>query len=204
LLQPTIYLVFIAVFVIMMPCLSLKLENVFMKILLAGPRCSGKSTIGKLLCEKLGIGFFETDSIIEDLYCQKTGEGLKCPDIYRKLGGDSFRQLEQQAVEKAANMDYVIISLGGGTLKNQKSRLLLRQNSIFIAVKADIETLWQRHNQRTNTAIKFDNKQDFETKIQSIIDTVNPLADIIADTSAKTEQQVADEIIEQLWELFHT
>ena len=38
-----------------------------MKIVLTGPKCSGKSSIGKMLAEKLNLPFYETDELIENL-----------------------------------------------------------------------------------------------------------------------------------------
>ena len=81
-----------------------------MKVFLIGFMGSGKSTIGKLLSDRLGYSFIETDSLVENSLKKSI------PQIFASAGETAFRQAENKAMlsilRQAGNM---VISTGGGT-----------------------------------------------------------------------------------------
>lgn len=79
------------------------------KIFLVGFRTTGKSTLGKVLAEKIGWSFLDTDFLIT----QEAGEDL---DTLTKKGSDwsKFRKLENQILKDLSEMKNVVISCGGG------------------------------------------------------------------------------------------
>ena len=80
-----------------------------MKIFLIGFMGAGKTTLGKELSRKMMIPFFDLDHIIEE------GENLSIPDIFRKMGEESFRVLEGKYLKEYPFPDTYILSAGGGT-----------------------------------------------------------------------------------------
>ena len=74
---------------------------------------SGKSTIGRLLAQKLNLRFFDIDFLIEN----KTN--MKIAEIFKKKGEDEFRNLEKEITLKFLNKTNCIISLGGGGFINK-------------------------------------------------------------------------------------
>jgi len=76
--------------------------------ILIGPPGSGKSTIGKALAKKLGIGFIDTDTMVE----RKSGR--KISDIFVEDGEEVFRDLEFEALTFALQERNSVLSLGGG------------------------------------------------------------------------------------------
>ncbi|MCX7770480.1 MAG: shikimate kinase [Proteobacteria bacterium] len=78
------------------------------KIYLIGFMASGKTTIGKVLAEKLGWVFIDTDEIIE----RKKGMPIK--EIFSTYGEMYFRELEREVLEDLKDMDKVVVSVGGG------------------------------------------------------------------------------------------
>jgi len=79
-----------------------------MKIVLTGPKCSGKSTIGGRLAEILGLPFVETDSHLEDRYCAETGDRRSCREICADEGEASFRAREADAAADIAAADWTL------------------------------------------------------------------------------------------------
>lgn len=79
------------------------------KIFLVGFRTTGKSTLGKVLAEKIGWSFLDTDFLIT----QEAGEDV---DTLTKKGSDwsKFRKLENQILKDLIEMENVVISCGGG------------------------------------------------------------------------------------------
>lgn len=156
-----------------------------MKILITGPKASGKSTIGKKTAELLGLRFIETDSIIEDIYASENDERLSFRDIYRKIGEQKFRALEGRAAEAASKEDWVVISTGGGTMMNPAAKNYLRQSAIIAALKGDDDLLWERIA-RDGVPDFFSGPEGFgrmQIRNQKFHEAVDHLADMIIDIS---------------------
>ncbi len=118
-----------------------------MRIVLTGPKGSGKSTLGEKTAQLLGIPFIETDHEIEHLFEKEEKEKLSCREIYRSRGEEFFRDLEQRAIVTLKDRHWCLISTGGTTLLNPESRSHLCNNSITVLLKAPDEVLWNRIKQ---------------------------------------------------------
>ncbi len=81
-----------------------------MNIVLIGFRGTGKSTVGKLLANRLKRDFIDTDEYIE----RTTGKTIK--DIFEGEGEEGFRKTEAETVAKLSKMDNKIIAAGGGVV----------------------------------------------------------------------------------------
>ncbi len=109
----------------------------------------GKSTHGRLLAERLGWLFFDTDLLIEKYYFNAYCSQLDCRAIYRKVGEKRFRQLECELIEllltKSRNAKKsAIIALGGGLVANTAARPALRQLGKIVFLQVPYELLYQR------------------------------------------------------------
>lgn len=96
-----------------------------MKIVLIGMPFSGKSTVGKLLAEKLGYAFFDTDAVVESI------AGQACREIIKSRGEAFFRALEKQAAQMLAKEENAVIATGGGFPLQQEAVALL-DNAVYI------------------------------------------------------------------------
>ncbi|MDD3977457.1 MAG: shikimate kinase, partial [Methanomicrobium sp.] len=67
---------------------------VIRRLVLTGFRGSGKTTVGKILSDRLGTEFFETDLMIEK------SAGMDIPDIFSKYGESHFRELERCVIKE--------------------------------------------------------------------------------------------------------
>lgn len=109
------------------------LEKVKNIVLVGMPGC-GKSTLGRLLSEKLGREFIDTDSIIEEKYGN-------IPEIFKNHGEEYFRCIESDAVFEASIKQGKIIATGGGAVLKEENRRYLRHNSTVIFLNRDIKAL---------------------------------------------------------------
>ena len=91
-------------------------------IVLIGMPGSGKSAVGRILSEKTGRPFTDTDQCITE----KTGKAV--PDIFRELGESAFRELENGIIKELSKLDGQIISTGGGAVLRAENVTMLRQN----------------------------------------------------------------------------
>ena len=99
---------------------------------------SGKSTIGRLLGQKLNLRFFDIDSLIES----KTN--MKIYEIFEKKGEDAFRILEEEITLKFLNKTNCIISLGGGAFINEIIKKKVKKKGIAIWLNWNSQTLINR------------------------------------------------------------
>ena len=116
---------------------------------------SGKSTIGKLLAQKLNLGFFDIDFLIEN----KTD--MKIAEIFEKKGEDAFRNLEKEITLKFLNKTNCIISLGGGAFINEIIKTKVKKKGIAIWLNWNSQTLINRirKNKKRPIALNLDDNE---------------------------------------------
>jgi len=106
-------------------------------IVLTGFMGTGKSTVGKLLAERLGLEHLDTDHLIE----RRHGP---IPRIFDEQGEAGFRRIERAIAEELACDEGYVISTGGRfMLDEQNARLLSDGNRVFCLV-ADFDVIFDR------------------------------------------------------------
>ena len=111
-------------------------------IVLIGMPSAGKTTIGKMLEEKLGKEFFDLD----DMIIAKAGKSI--PEIFQESGEAGFRAIETEVAIEASKMNNKIIATGGGVVKHKVNMDFLRLNGITIFIDRDIDKLYQNFTMR--------------------------------------------------------
>ena len=99
---------------------------------------SGKSSIGKILANKLDYNFIDVDKMIE-IEAKKT-----INKIFEENGEEYFRELEEKITINILNNKETIISLGGGAIINDKIRESIKQKSFNIYLKVNVDILVKR------------------------------------------------------------
>lgn len=103
-------------------------------ILVGMPGC-GKSTVGKLVAEKLCRKFFDTDEEIE----RSTG---KSPSgIIKSEGEAAFRKIEEMEIRKLSRESSLVVATGGGAVTVETNRRLLHQNGVVVFIDRDTDKL---------------------------------------------------------------
>lgn len=103
-------------------------------VLIGMPGC-GKTTIGKLLSERLKMNFCDVDSYIEDK------ESRSIPEIFKRDGEEYFRKLETQAVEEVSENQRSVISSGGGVVKSSYNMDNLKNSGIIIFINREVDDI---------------------------------------------------------------
>ncbi len=104
-------------------------------IILCGMPGAGKTTIGKVLSEKLGRKFIDTDDLIRER-C-----GCEIPEIFREHGEEYFRDVETKAIKEVSKESGLIIALGGGAVLRWENADALRQNGRIIFLDTELSAL---------------------------------------------------------------
>lgn len=103
-------------------------------VLIGMPGC-GKSTVGKLLSEKLGRDFLDTDEEIVKR------DSRSIPEIFESGGEQFFRALETEACKVTGKQLSKVIATGGGAVMKKVNRDALKQNGTVIYLKKDLSLL---------------------------------------------------------------
>ena len=98
-------------------------------LVLIGPPGAGKTTIGRLAAERLGVPFSDTDEIVVE------GTGRTISDIFIVDGEPVFRELERAAVVEALQRPGVVALGGGAVLDPRTEDDLTRHRVVFLDVR---------------------------------------------------------------------
>lgn len=109
-----------------------------LNLILCGLKGSGKSTVGKLLAAELHINFIDTDALIENA-C-----GLSCRALYQQRGEACFRTAEAEQIACLKGTTHSVIALGGGSLQNEHTQLLVQGLGTLIYLMCAQDTREQR------------------------------------------------------------
>lgn len=108
-------------------------------ISLVGMPGAGKTTVGRILAEKLGMKFCDTDEEIE----KTAGESPE--KIIEKYGEERFREIETEVAESVSSLRGVVIATGGGTILREKNVEKLRSCGVVIWLGRDLNLLAQNN-----------------------------------------------------------
>ncbi|SHE28725.1 shikimate kinase [Alkalibacter saccharofermentans] len=107
-------------------------------ISLIGFMGTGKTTIGKILAEKMGYDFVDVDEFIVK------SEGRSINDIFIEEGEEYFRDIETNALHKILEGKNQVISTGGGLVLREENRRALLEGSFVVALKASPRNIYFR------------------------------------------------------------
>jgi shikimate kinase len=101
------------------------------RVILVGAPGSGKSTVGGLLANQLRVPFRDTDADVEAV------TGMTISELFVERGEQYFRELETEAVRAAIDSHGGVLSLGGGAIVREETRLaLVGQRVAYLEVDA--------------------------------------------------------------------
>ncbi len=175
-----------------------------MNLILIGLRGSGKTTIGRLVAERLGRPFIDLDD-----ETARTLGGTSVGEAFTKHGEAAFRNAETRALAHALKTGSRVIALGGGTPTAPGAADLLRREhdagrAIIIYLAAEAETLRERLRQTDMTQRPSLTGADPLAEIEAVLEKRDPLfreiADEVMDTDGVSAEEVARQLVERIAE----
>jgi shikimate kinase len=164
-------------------------------IALIGYMGTGKTVVGQLLAEKLGMKFIELDWLIE----QEAKKPI--PDIFREDGEIAFRELEIEATKKIAQEKHCVVACGGGLVLNKINIDRLREGARIVYLTASPRTILKRVSGQAGQRPLLEVENQLKT-INEMLKYRKPFyeraADITINTSKLNVEAVAEHIIEKL------
>ncbi|MEW6655141.1 MAG: shikimate kinase [Bacteroidota bacterium] len=177
-----------------------------MRIFLTGFMTSGKSTVGPILANVLGLDFYDLDKVIE------SDEGLSVVEIFELKGEKYFREAETRTLRRLLIKDGIVISLGGGTLTNSVNMELLTGAGKTVYLKVSPCNLYKRLKNKTDRPLFRDlvlgenSEELFLERIKELLEKRRAFyekADLVIDTDNSPIGLTVDHIAKKILELFN-
>ncbi|MFF4267724.1 shikimate kinase [Streptomyces virginiae] len=161
-------------------------------VVLVGPMGSGKSTVGALLAERLGVPYRDTDADIV------VAQGREISDIFVDEGEPYFRDLERQAVAAAVAGHTGVLALGGGAVLDEGTRALLAGLPVAY-LSMDVEEAVRRVGLGAARPLLAVNPR---RQWRELMDARRPLytevARVVVATDDRTPEEVAQAVLDAL------
>ena len=151
---------------------------------------SGKSTIAKLLSEKLGILQVEMDEMIVQ------EQGMPITEIFEKYGETHFRDLESELILRIQEAGGAVVSCGGGAILRSENVENMKKNGTIVYLSAKPETIYERVKNSTNRPLLNGNMNvEYITQLMNKrLPLYESAADIVIFVDGKEKFQVLEEL----------
>lgn len=166
-----------------------------MNIILIGFRGTGKTVAGRLTAERLGWEFIDADDYLEE----RVGKDIMT--IFDEGGEKSFRKIEQSIIAELCRLERKVIAAGGGAVLSKRNVKNMKKGGVVILLEADADTIYKRlkDDPKTRRQRPRLTNRDLYDEIVHLLDYrrkyYHKAADYCIDTSQKTPEEVAGEIV---------
>lgn len=152
---------------------------------LVGPPGAGKSTVGALLADRLGVRFRDADADVE------TAAGKTVAEIFTEDGEPAFRAFESAAVRAALDTHDGVLSLGGGAVLADETRAALRGHAVVFLSVGMAEGVRRTGLSNARPLISGVNPR---ATFKMLLDARLPLYREVAEVEIVTDELTADEV----------
>lgn len=159
---------------------------------LVGPMGVGKSTVGRLLAERLGVGYRDTDDDI----VERAGKPVS--DIFLDEGEEHFRALERQAVADAVAGHTGVLALGGGAILDEGTRALLSGLPVVFLEVGVGEAVRRVGLNAPRPLLAVNPRQRWRELMDQRRPLYTEVARAVVSTDDRTPEDVADAVLDAL------
>ncbi|MFN3476326.1 MAG: shikimate kinase [Candidatus Methylomirabilales bacterium] len=163
------------------------------KIVLTGFMGTGKTAIGRLLAERLGLSFLDLDELIE----KEAGRTIR--EIFAQEGEPAFRHLERELIRRLVPFEDCVLATGGGAVLDPENLENLKAHGVLICLKATPEAILARVGEGDERPLLYGH--DRLTRIQELLKARAPFyekADFTLDTTDLSVEEAVLRLIELL------
>lgn len=168
-----------------------------MNLILIGYRGAGKSSVGRLLAERLGWDLISTDAEI----VRKAG--LPVPDIVQRFGWDHFRNLESAVCQELADKDHLIIDTGGGAILRPQNVENLKATGSLVWLTVEVRTIIERIGGDTQRP-SLTGAKSFTDEVEEVLRERQPKYQAAADHIVATDEKSLAEVADMIMALLQT
>jgi len=159
-------------------------------IVLVGLMGAGKSCIGKRLAQHYGLPFVDADREIE------AAAGCSISDFFELHGEQAFRDGERRVIARLLSNPQHVLATGGGAFMDTQTRRLIKERSVSIWLRAELDQLLKRVGRRNDRPLL--KNVDQRAKLNELIDVRYPVyaeADIVVDSADGPPEMTLDRVL---------
>lgn len=166
----------------------------FNNIYITGFMGSGKSTVGRILADKLGFKFIDLDRIIE------IDQGKRIKDIFRLNGEKYFRDIETKVVEKTYKNKECVFACGGGIVERRQNIYIIKRSGVVVYLKISAgDALKRLKYVKDRPLLEVDQREKTIKELLSKRDVLyRKYSDLVVSNTKRSAEYAADEIIDRL------
>jgi shikimate kinase len=163
-------------------------------IILVGPMGSGKSAVGRLLAQRLGLTLVDSDAEIE----ARTGVDISY--IFEREGEAGFRVREAEVIDEITQREGLLVATGGGAVLDPQTRERLRDRGcvVYLRTSVDQQLARTRRNSLRPLLMNPDPRGTLERLMHERAALYEEVADVTVDTDGRKVSTVVGEILRQL------
>lgn len=167
-------------------------------LILIGFMGTGKSTLGRVLAERLHLEQVDLDEVVVQ------EQNMPISDIFSRYGEERFRELEHDVMCRYAAQPNLIISPGGGAVLREENRKVMRECCTVISLLARPEVILERVNRDATVRPVLENRKPGQSKLERIEEVLTQRmpcyqeADFILDTSDAPVELLAEQVLSWL------
>jgi shikimate kinase len=159
-------------------------------LVLVGLMGAGKSAIGRLVAQQLGLPFIDTDTEIERV------SRMSISELFAAYGEEEFRALETRVIKRLMRSGPRVVSTGGGAFINEKTRRQIERGGVSVWLNADLDVLWERVNKRDHRPLlKTENPKQTLKDLMDKRYPIYALADITVQSRDERKEVIAAEVL---------
>jgi shikimate kinase len=166
-------------------------------VVLVGMMASGKTSVGRLLGQKLGLPFVDADHEIE------VAANMSVPEIFAHRGEADFRSGERRVIARLLQAGPAVLATGGGAFMAEETRRAIAERGVSVWLKADAATLHRRARRRSNRPLL--QTDDPEGTIRKLIDLRYPVyaeANIVIESEDGPHEATVEAVLTALHAYF--
>lgn len=171
-----------------------------MNLYLVGYRCTGKSSVGRLLAEALVWTFVDMD---QELVSEA---GMPIEEMVESLGWKSFREREGKLLQRLSQDSEQVISTGGGVVTVPENIAIMRECGKVVWLHASADTIAARMEADKSTAGQRPplHGDDSVVEIEEVLAERLPLYDEAMNLQVETDDLSVEEVTESIIRWFKT
>jgi shikimate kinase len=155
---------------------------------------AGKTTVGRLLADRLGCPYLDSDGEVE------VATGRTVPELFAAEGEAAFRAAETEALQRAAAVEgQVVVAVAGGAVLDPGNRALLRRSGTVVWLRADPQTLARRVGDGAGRPLLDGDPAAALANLDGIRRPLYAeLAEVVVDVDGLAPAEVAEQVLEAL------